>query len=230
MPLSPTALSPRQLVSRISVRSRIIAIVIIPVIGFVANGIAFRSGETGVDRAFQTVRKASQLSDASREFKGALTAMRMSAKEFVAQPSYDLISQFGSAQDAAVTTLNTIEAAADSGQRADIASLRGKVEKLKGNFDTLVREQEVLGFVESEGLHEKLSRAGTAVERIINEDLEKVAGADTKPLLISLLTLRRYEVQYRQNRIDFVRQRFAEEVQTFNRIFATVQVDPALRD
>jgi methyl-accepting chemotaxis protein len=230
MPLLPTALSPGELVSRISVRSRIIAIVIIPVIGFLANGIAFRSGETGVDRAFKTVRMAAQLSDASREFKGALTAMRMSAKEFVAQPSYDLVNQFGTAQDAALSSLNTIEAATDPGERADIALLRGKVETLKSNFANLVREQEVLGFVESEGLHEKLSRAGTAVERIINEDLDQVAGADAKLLLISLLTLRRYEVQYRQNRIEFVRQRFADEVKTFNRIFATVQVDPTIRD
>src|SRR5215467_13305036 len=139
MPLSPTALSPGQLVPRFSVRSRIIAIVIIPVIGFLANGIAYRSGETGVDRAFQTVRKAAQLSDASREFKGSLTAMRMNAKEFVAQPSYDLVNQFGNAQDAAMTSLNTIEAAADPAERASIASLRGKVETLKSNFANLVR-------------------------------------------------------------------------------------------
>ncbi len=230
MPLLPPALSPGQLTSRISVRSRIIAIVIIPVIGFIANGIAFRSGETEVDAAFKTAREAARLSDASLEFKGSLNGVRMSAREFATQPSYDLVTQFGIAHDAALTHLDTIEASVSAAERADIASLRQKVEALKGSFSNLVREQEVLGFVESEGLHEKLARAGTVVERIINEDLDQVAAADAKLLLISLLTMRRYEVQYRQNRIEFVRQRFAEEVANFNRIFALVYVEPAVRD
>src|SRR5207244_13102924 len=57
-----------------------------------------------------------------------------------------------------------------------------------------------------------------------------VADADAKKLLVSLLTLRRYEVQYRQNRIEFVRQRFADEVANFNRIFASVDGPPALKE
>src|SRR5262249_8579960 len=94
----------------------------------------------------------------------------------------------------------------------------------------LVREQEVLGFSESDGLNERLAIAGSAVERIISEDLDKVAGANSKPLFISLLTMRRYEVQYLQNPIEFVRQRFAGEVANFNQSFAAVPVEPAVRD
>src|SRR2546423_13729306 len=80
--------APSELISRISVRTRIVAIAVIPVIGFLANGIAFTSGEAEVGGAFQSAQQAAALADASREFKVALTSMRMSAKEFAAQPSY----------------------------------------------------------------------------------------------------------------------------------------------
>ena len=45
--------------------------------------------------------------------------MRMSAKEFAAQPSYDLVNMFGAAHDAALKSLDTIEANSDADQRAE---------------------------------------------------------------------------------------------------------------
>jgi methyl-accepting chemotaxis protein len=76
MPLPLTGLiSPRLLISRISVRTRIIALAIVPVIGFLANGIAFTSGKTEVDSAFESEQQAAVLADASREFKVALTTI-----------------------------------------------------------------------------------------------------------------------------------------------------------
>jgi methyl-accepting chemotaxis protein len=231
MPLPTTGLmSPRLLISKISVRARIIALAIVPVIGFLANGIAFTSGKTEVDAAFESAQQAAVLADASREFKVTLTTMRMSAKEFATQPSYDLVTLFGDSHDSALHSLDVIEATTDAEQRADIGILRVKVETLKASFSSLISEQEQLGFAESEGLHERLSQAGTAVERLINEELTWVTDTESKKLLISLLTMRRYEVQYRQNKIEFVRQRFTEEFANFNRIFESVDGAPVLRE
>src|SRR5438552_5177297 len=118
--------APSDLTSRVSVRTRIVAIAVIPVIGFLANGIAFTSGEAEVGGAFQSAQQAAALADASREFKVALTSMRMSAKEFAAQPSYDLVAQFGASHDSALRSLDTIESAAEAEQRGDIAIMRVK--------------------------------------------------------------------------------------------------------
>jgi methyl-accepting chemotaxis protein len=230
MPLPSLRLHPlRQFIGRISVRTRIVAIAIIPVIGFMANGLAFTSGETEVGHAFASSQRAAKLADASREFKVALTSLRMSAMEFAAQPSYDLVDQFRKTHEAALRSLATIEAATDPDQRAAIGILQTQVVTLQSSFTELIQAQEKLGFAESEGLHEQLTRAGSAVERIINEDLGWVADADAKKLMISLLTMRRYEVLYRQNRIEFVRQRFTDEFANFNRIFESVDGAPELR-
>src|SRR3954452_8344129 len=120
MPLPLAGLiSPRLLIARCSVRTRIIALAIVPVVGFLANGIAFTSGKTEVDDAFESAQQAAVLADASREFKVALTTMRMSAKEFATSPSYDLVNLFGASHDAALHSLDVIEATTDPDQRAD---------------------------------------------------------------------------------------------------------------
>jgi hypothetical protein len=76
-----------QIISKLSVRSRIAAIAVIPVVGFLANGLAFTAGETAVGNAFESVRSAAVLADTGREFKAALARMQMISKDFVAQPS-----------------------------------------------------------------------------------------------------------------------------------------------
>src|SRR5712691_8460813 len=139
MPQSQLSLpAPSQLISRVSVRARIMAIAIVPVIGFLANVIAFTGGESDVDNAFRSAQQAAALADASREFKVALTTMRMSAKEFVAQPSYELVNMFGAAHDAALKSLDTIEAASESDRRGDMGIMRVKVDTLKSSFSSLI--------------------------------------------------------------------------------------------
>src|SRR6267154_2878681 len=110
----------QQLISKLSVRSRIAAIAVIPVVGFLANGLAFTSGETEVGNAFESVKSAAVLADASREFKAALARMQMTSKDFVAQPSEDEVAAFGVGHQLATNSLDTIAASIDALQRDDI--------------------------------------------------------------------------------------------------------------
>ena len=84
----------------LSVRMRLIVLSVIPVIGFVAVGVAYVSSEHTVDAAFASVQQSSRLADASRAFKDALTTMQVRAKEFVAQPQPVLVTRFGEAHAA----------------------------------------------------------------------------------------------------------------------------------
>ena len=55
--------------SKLSVRARIIVLGVIPVIGFLANGIAFLSGDSEVGQAFDSVHRNTAVADASRDLK-----------------------------------------------------------------------------------------------------------------------------------------------------------------
>src|SRR4030081_3668816 len=150
MPTMPLPISRefslQQLISKMSVRSRIAAIAVIPVVGFLANGLAFTSGETQVGAAFESVQSAAGLADASREFKAALARMQMVAKDFVAQPSDDEVSAFGAGNVLASNSLDTIVAGIDAMQRDDIARARQALREMKLNFDALAQEQRDLGY------------------------------------------------------------------------------------
>ena len=59
-----------------SVRTRIVALALIPVGGFLANGFTYTAGEGEVARAFRTIHSTA-LADASRDFKSAVSSMRL---------------------------------------------------------------------------------------------------------------------------------------------------------
>ena len=84
---------PRRLTA-VSVRARIAALALIPVAGFVANGLTYMSSERDVEAAFMTVKLAGAMSDASRQLKAALVTMRASARDFAVTPSAELAKAF----------------------------------------------------------------------------------------------------------------------------------------
>jgi methyl-accepting chemotaxis protein len=199
-----------------SIRNRILGLIVIPVLGFAAIGAAFTSGESQVAQAFSTSERAAQLSNASRSFMLAVSAMRSSVREFVAQPSYDVAAAFDLSSGAALDHLNAIEQATASEYGEEIEALRKNVNAFKAIVASLVGAQEELGFVDSEGLSERVIRAGSTLERTIKEQAPALGPLNARTLQLSLQTLRRHELQYRHNRIEFVRQQFGDELANFN--------------
>lgn len=53
-------------------RTRFVVLALIPVAGFLANGVTYVSGEGDVGRAFATVTQSHALADSSRDFKSAV--------------------------------------------------------------------------------------------------------------------------------------------------------------
>jgi methyl-accepting chemotaxis protein len=199
----------------LSVRMRIAALALIPVVGFAANSVNFMSSEHEVERAFDSVRRAATLAEASRDFKGALAAMQASARDMATRPARALIKGFQDAHDLALNSLESIAAAVDSSERADIGALRVQVSALKGSFAKLQDEQESFGLADSEGIRGRMVVSAAAVERLINSGLREFSAADARQLLFSLLVMRRFEADYRLNRMQFVQQMFLDEFQSF---------------
>jgi methyl-accepting chemotaxis protein len=217
------------LISRLSVRSRIAAIAVIPVVGFLANGLTFTSGETEVGNAFESVKSAAVLADASREFKGALARMQMTSKDFVAQPSDDEVAAFGAGHGVASNSLATIAASIDAMQRDDIAMARQALGEMKLNFDALAQEQRDLGYSPTEGTRKLLEESGSTVERTISADMSWLSGSDRTKLLVSLSNMRRYEAQYRQNRQMATWEAFFKEYRAFGDLAQSVTAEPTLK-
>lgn len=181
------------IISGLSVRVRIVVLAVIPVIGFLANGVAFIGGEAGVEDAFESVKHAGALADTSQDFKGSLAAMRIHARDFGTRPSRGTIEAFEAAHALALRSLAVIETAIDKAERKFLIPLSSHLTQVIGNFSDLTRNQRALGLTENDGTRFRMTTAAATVERIINEDMSWMQPSDSQRLLISLLTMRRYE-------------------------------------
>ena len=77
-----------------SVRTRIVVLALVPVAGFLANGVTYVSGEGDVGRSFATVTQSHALADSSRDFKSAVASMRIIVKDFSVNPDNNLVVSF----------------------------------------------------------------------------------------------------------------------------------------
>jgi len=84
----------RQLINSFTVRSRIIILVLIPIVGLVASIIAYVSSEDDVRTAFQTLKHSTTVVDASRDFKIAVATMRLATKDFASAPTSESIKAY----------------------------------------------------------------------------------------------------------------------------------------
>ena len=219
-----------RLLTSISVRSRIIVLALIPVVGFLANGLTYVSGEGDVGTAFETVKRSTGLADTSRNFKSAIASMRIIVKDFSANPSSNLVVSFEQAHALALQSLDAIAASIDRRQAENIVGLRKDVMALRSTFTELVEEQNTLGADESTGLRGNLHEAGNAVERIINENMTWLAEADAGKLMMALLAMRTSEAEYRLNQSELTKQQFLAGYKKFTDTFAQIDGTADMKD
>ena len=195
----------------VSVRTRIVLLAAIPVIGFFFNALSYQTEESDIGRAFQGARRAAAVAQTASEFKSAIAVMRISALKFASHPGEPLIKAFMAAHRHAVEQIAMIE---DNGG-VSIAGLLGplhtRLTAVGKQFDDLVAAQKKLGFTPAEGLRGNLRSAGNAVERIINDDIAALPETVGHRLLNGLFGMRRFEAEYRLGRDEYLRQGFIEE-------------------
>src|ERR1700730_17789366 len=218
-----------QIFSRLSVRARIVVLAIIPLIGFLATGIAFVTGDAEVGSAFDSVHRDTEVAGASRDLKAGLLMMRSASTEFVARPSDAAVRNFDAGQTLAMERLDRIEAKLAASRQDVITPLRITVRDLKTSFASLVNEQKTLGFDETQGITAQLTAASNAIEHIIHDDLSWVADGDSAKLQASLLTMRRYEMEYRLTRQRAAEKNFLDEIKRFNALFQSVDGAPEMK-
>jgi methyl-accepting chemotaxis protein len=219
-----------RVMTRVSVRTRIVALALIPVVGFLVNGIAYITGEAEVAKAFSTANRAYELAEVSREFRTALISLRVRARDFVGRPSDDLMHSFETAHDAAVRTLGIIDGAVDQPTRRKLEPLKAQLEEIAVQFDDLARNQKVLGFTEDSGTRAQMTKSAAAVERFLHEDMSWMSEADARNLMIPLLTMRRYESEYRLAPTTLMQTLFLNTVKNFNKILDDIVGADVLKD
>jgi methyl-accepting chemotaxis protein len=235
------AFSPKRLVSRLSVRARIIAITLIPVVGFLANGAAYISGEHSVDRAVEDVSRATAFADASREFKTAVGTIQAAARSFAVHPRASDLQTLGDAQAVATTQFGTIRQLSDNDRESNLGAIERTLARLQGNYAELKTEYQRLGGEADAGIRSKLRETAAVAERLIAVDLSRLADgaaqeaaqaqgeAGEHQLVEAFLSMRRFEAAYILDRNFDDREGFNTAFARFNTILDGMHVADDLK-
>jgi methyl-accepting chemotaxis protein len=221
--------SPSRLIRALSVRSRILLIALIPVLGLAATGAAFMAGEREVADAFERYRRADATAAASHRLKEAISQMRIAARDFATDPSDDTLKDFETASLQARNNLAFIERSLDQTERMRIAWIPNRLKDIGGRFSEVVRDQRKLGYSENDGLRRELHDTGVAVERVINQGIAWLGESEARKLLVSLLMMRRYEAEQRLKSTSTSYTLFFAEYDNFANTIKSVAATPEHR-
>jgi methyl-accepting chemotaxis protein len=205
------------LITSMSVRMRIAVIALVPVIGFLANGIAFTTGEDEVDHAFESVQLAGTLEDAARDFKDALSRMRNSAGDFAREPRPAHIKSFNDSRELALRSLDRIEKNSEKDAFRFLSHLRFVISNLETVFGQMVKAQEKVGFDDTQGIQQTLKDAIYIAETSAS-DLSWMTKDDAQTLAISLANMRRHQAEFMHRRATESRNAFLTEIDNFKAI------------
>jgi hypothetical protein len=117
------AISPRRIASKLSVRARIVLITLIPVIGFLGNGLTYVSGEREVDAAFGSFTQATTRADASRDFKRAVVTIQAAARSFAEHLRPGYLQILADAQGAAAAEFAIIQRLSDGSRPSNLEAI-----------------------------------------------------------------------------------------------------------
>jgi methyl-accepting chemotaxis protein len=218
-----------RIVGSLSVRTRIIAIALIPVFGLIANGFTFTAGERDIAMASQQAQHADTLAEASTEFQRALVKLRITARDFAIEADDGQIAAFDETAKHALKQLDAMEISAGVDAWETLQSLRSRLGDLQKHFSEVMIEQRRLGFTSNLGLRRDLREASIAVERVINYQLAPGNEAADRRIAIALLEMRRFETDYQLSRMQFVHDQFFHQYKTFQQTLQESAVPEATK-
>jgi methyl-accepting chemotaxis protein len=219
-----------RLIRRLSVRTRIVLLALIPVAGFVANGTSFISGDREINDALDVYRNANVLADASQDLKEAIGEMRIGVRDFSLQPDNEGAADFERANAKALQKLAVIENSLEPNEREKLLWLGPRLKEIARRFADVVAEQRRLGFTENDGLRRRLRDESTSVERMIARGMETIGEAEARRLLVPLLAMQRYEAEQRLQHTSLSQTLFAAEYDNFLTALNKLSAPSELRD
>src|SRR5690348_1476839 len=210
-------------VSGLSVKTRIAAIAVIPVVGFIANGVTFVYGEKEVERAFAGTKQAAALAQASHNFEAGLELVQSAAREFSLKPGDTSIKAFNKGHAAALQSLDVVERFIDSDQAKLVPHIRSTVQGLKTDFDALRKSQQTLGLNAKEGVNAQVSKAAADLDKSI-EQLGGLSRVEALKFSVSLAKMRGDEREFMLTGSLTTRNDFFAELDAFAKMLGALPV------
>lgn len=209
--------SPFQILSKLSVKVRVLALSLFTIVGLLAVGGVFFWSQNELNAAFSRMGESSRLAEEVAVLSETAADLRVVEKQYLGAPSQEGYQSFQTALQEASSQLAAIEQNPAAGPHlSDVVNVREKLAEANGTFETLDGLQQQIGYDSSQGFLAVLNEKTGAVKNRLQEEMKFGGGPDFEKLARSILAVQLAEKEYTLSNT-------AEAVETFDAQFAAFE-------
>ncbi|WP_297585504.1 hypothetical protein [Roseibium sp.] len=165
--------SPFQILSKLSVKVRVLALSLFTIVGLVAIGGVFFWSQNELNSAFARMGDSSMLAESVAKLSETTADLRAIEKRYLNAPSSESFNAFGETMQAANETLSTVSASASAANySAKIADAEDTLQGTQGAFEMLDSVQQKIGYDSSQGYLAVLNEKTGAVKDRLQEEMK----------------------------------------------------------
>lgn len=215
-----------RLLSRLSIRIRIISIALIAAVGLTATGANFWVSDGKINAAYSQSNDYSEVARKARAITVAANQMRRIEKEFLLTRDDLITYDYDGASTFAVSSLQLMATdPVTENARTEIATASTALAVHKKAFDEMVATQMKLGLTLTSGLRGKMREAADQVVKVVNEAKAKNQWAILDALVVQLQTMQLLERDFMASGKAEMKDAFAAAVKEMG-----VRIDAAAID
>ena len=222
--------SPFQILSKLSVKVRVLALSLFTIIGLVAIGGVFFWSQNELNSAFARMGDSSMLAENVAKLSETAADLRAIENRYQNAPSSESFNAFGEKMRTANETLATVSsnpsAAAYSAQIADV---RDTLNGTQSAFEMLDAVQQKIGYNSSEGYLAVLNEKTGAVKDRLQEEMKFGGGPDFEKLARAILAVQLAEKEFTLNNTPAAVEIFETQFAAFEKLLKKVYISDAIK-
>jgi len=209
--------SPFQILSKLSVKVRVLALSLFTVVGLLAIGGVFFWSQNELNSAFSRMSESSLLAEEVANLSETAAKLQVIEKQYLSAPSSENYQLFDTLLESAKTQLLVIEEnpSAETYQ-TELADVRDTLEGAHGSFEMLDAVQQKIGYDSSQGYLSVLNEKTAAVKKRLQEEMKFGGGPDFEKLARAILAVQLAEKEYTLSNT-------AEAIEVFDTQFAAFE-------
>ncbi len=222
--------SPFRILSKLSVRIRILALSLFTIVGLLAIGGVFFWSQGELNSAFARMGDSASLAEEVGELSETAATLRTLEAQYRTHPSEERFMAFGAKLEDAGVELTAISAnPVAAAYSATISDVKDTLEGTKGAFGMLDGVQRKIGYDGTQGYLAVLNDRAGAVKNRLQEEMKFGGGPDFEKLARAILAVQLAEKEFTLNRTPAAKVAFEAQFTAFEKLLKKVYISDAIK-
>lgn len=230
IPVTLGSQSPIQILSRLSVKVRIMALSLFTIVGLLAIGAVFFWNQSELDTAFSRMSDSSLLAEEVAELSESGTALRVIEERYIGHPSAEKFQAFNEELDRAKQIIAKVSTNPTAAPYApQVADVKDTLEGTMGAFEMLDAVQQKIGYDSTQGYLAVLNETTGAVKDRLAEEMKFGGGPDFEKLARAILAVQLAEKAFTLDNTQEAVEAFATQFAAFEKLLKKVYISDAIK-